>query len=34
MLLLSRMKAGNVFATLLSSPCRRTEFHLECGRYE
>jgi hypothetical protein len=34
MLLLSRTKAGNVFAMLLSSRCPRTEFHLECGRNE
>ena len=34
MLLFDRTKAGNVFATRLSSPCPPTEFHLECGRYE
>jgi hypothetical protein len=33
MLLFEPTKAGNVFAILLSR-CPRTEFHLECGRYE
>jgi len=34
MLLFEPTKADNVFAMLLPSPCPRTEFHLECGRYE
>lgn len=34
MLLFEPTKAVNVFAILLSSPRPRTEFHLECGRYE
>jgi hypothetical protein len=34
MLLFVPNEAGDVFAALLSSPCHRTEFHLECERYE
>jgi hypothetical protein len=34
MLLFEPNEGGRCLCVLLSSPCPRSEFHLECGRYE